>query len=51
MLGRGNSGVGGLGRSRRRTGYAAETDYETGDTPRLILVQNWFEELKAKVGR
>ena len=29
---------------------AVGTDDEAGDTRRLILVQNWFEELKAKVG-
>jgi len=30
---------------------AVGTDDEAGDTRRLILVQNWFEELKAKVGK
>jgi len=29
---------------------AIGTDEEVGDTLRLILVQNWFEELKAKMG-
>ena len=32
---------------RRRV---AEAENEAGEPPRLILVQNWFEELRQKLG-
>ena len=32
------------------TRFAIYTDEDVGDNRRLILVQNWFEELKQRVG-